>query len=142
MSNEDLAASMPDWFLQTIVRIVNEGDSEIGVTLTLGGTVISGLLVGGAKYFEAFGNEFASAFKEPEIAANIYSAFSSHSKIYEKKESESEAEEVLPPIYIHLKNAKFFHNSGPAFPTNRGIWWRGRLSSVDGFALGVLGPSA
>ena len=40
------------------------------------------------------------------------------------------------PLYLHLKNARFF--GGPSELNIQTGWWRGRLSAVDGFFLGEL----
>ncbi len=42
--------------------------------------------------------------------------------------------------YIHLRNVKFYLSSGNPIPANESkeIFWRGRLSSIDGFSLAKL----
>ncbi|MBP0716154.1 hypothetical protein J8I33_22850 [Burkholderia sp. AcTa6-5] len=49
-----------------------------------------------------------------------------------------EPNDLPPPQYIHIKGARFFSNSGNPIPGNGGVWWRGRISEVDGFCLGEL----
>jgi hypothetical protein len=141
MSQDQQPTESVDFFLQLLTDIVNKSDSEIGVTLSVGGNLISGLLVSRSKYFEAFGTEFASAFHElPDVAANLYSSFSQLGDTYTQS---SNPDQPPPPvIYIHLKNAKHFYGNAAPIPSNRGVWWRGRLSSIDGFSLGNLGPPA
>ena len=124
-----------DWFLQTLVTIVNHADIEIGITLSVGGFLVSGLLIGGAQYFDGFGQEFASAFPDPDVAADMHGLFAKNAEIYRNESPESPQG---PPSYIHLKNAKIFHHSGPAVPQNRTVYWRGLLTHVDGFSLGNL----
>src|SRR5258705_12987985 len=55
-----------DWFLQTFIDLTNDGDMEVGITLNVGGFLISGRLVGRAKYFEGIAAEFVSGFADPE----------------------------------------------------------------------------
>ncbi len=42
--------------------------------------------------------------------------------------------------YIHLRNVKFYLSSGNPIPSNESkeIFWRGTLSSIDGFSLAKL----
>lgn len=42
--------------------------------------------------------------------------------------------------YIHLRNVKFYVSSGNPIPANdiKEIFWRGKLSSIDGFSLAKL----
>jgi hypothetical protein len=42
--------------------------------------------------------------------------------------------------YIHLRNVKFYLSAGNPIPANESkeIFWRGRLSSIDGFSLAKL----
>lgn len=137
-----------DWFLENLVRMVNESDSglEIGITLQVGGFLVSGTMVGGPKYFEGFGSDFASAglfAGDKDIAEGVRQSFAQHGEIYKavpSEPSDSEKSEIgpLPLGFIHLKEARFFNTSGKPIPGNRGVWWRGRLSEVSGFILGNL----
>jgi hypothetical protein len=43
----------PDWLLQHLVALVTDGPLEMGITLQVGGLLVSGKLVSGARYFEA-----------------------------------------------------------------------------------------
>lgn len=40
--------------------------------------------------------------------------------------------------YVHLKDAKVFNDSSTT-PSDEGTLWRGKLSSISGFSLGMLG---
>jgi hypothetical protein len=42
--------------------------------------------------------------------------------------------------YIHLRNVKFYLSAGNPIPANESkeIFWRGKLSSIDGFSLAKL----
>ena len=135
--NKEIAQVMifgdKDWFLQSLVNIVNSGGLSFGITLNVGGFLVSGQLVGGKEYFEGFGRDFASAFSGSESAEYVQKSFSKYGEVYS-----SDKEAPPPPSYIHLKEAKFFNTNGNPIPGNRGVWWRGRLSQVDGFSLGSL----
>jgi len=122
-----------DWFLQNLVNMVNSGGFSLDITLNVGGFLVSGQMIGGKAYFEGFGSDFASAIENPKIAASIEAAFAKNGEIYSL-----EGEMPPSPSYIHIMNARFFNTNGNPIPDNRGVWWRGRLSQVDGFSLGSL----
>jgi hypothetical protein len=135
---QEPSAALPDWFLQSLVSLVNNSESEIGVTLQVSGFLVSGLLVGGAKYFEGFAAELATAFPEDQrTTESIQKAFSSYGAGLYKPTDTADVSSP-PPTYIHLKQARFFHIIGTPVPVNRGVWWRGRLSEVSAFVMGTL----
>jgi hypothetical protein len=126
----------PDWFLQDLVEMVNGTDTEISLTLCVGGFLISGLLASGHKYFDRFGELMPGYVFDKSIAETIASALSHHRNIYLKDKAENGDKPI--PAFIHLKNAKFHNVFGAPLPENQDIWWRGRLSEVSGFVLGTL----
>jgi hypothetical protein len=126
-----------DWFLQNLVNLVNAREIELGITLNLGGFLVSGRLVSGQKYFGGFGEDLGSTFNDPEIRRNVEQSYAQLGEIYTAGRKAGEA--VAPPNYLHLMNARFFHTAGVPIPTDGGVWWRGRISEVSGFFLGTLG---
>jgi hypothetical protein len=125
-----------DWFLQSLVKMVNGFTIEFGITLQVSGMLVSGNLVSGEKYFEGFAADFSGPFNaEPEVAESIRKNFSSYGEIY--RVDNDEATRPLPQ-FIHLKNARFFNTADKPIPGNTGVWWRGRISEVGGFSLGSL----
>lgn len=132
-----------DWFLQSLVEMVNSSAMSFGVTLSVGGVLISGELVGGQHYFEGFGAEFTQSFSDEKAAKGAKESFAKMGAIYSKGGNDATASGTAPagvatgPSYIHLKNARFYQADGKPLPS-QGVWWRGKLSAVDGFTLGVL----
>jgi hypothetical protein len=128
--------TQPDWFLQTLVNLANTGDGniEIGMTLLVGGFLVSGKMVGGGKYFDGFARDLASSLADQTNAEKIRTSFSQFGEIYK-------TDAVNPPstAYVHLMEARFFNTAGNPIPANRGVWWRGRLAEVSGFMIGILG---
>jgi hypothetical protein len=127
-----------DWFLGVLVGLANQGAS-MGITLQVGGLLVSGTLIGGAEYFEGFASDFSSVFEDKNTAEQYRSAFAAGAENY-KARTFDDSEEIVD-AYIHIKGARFFNTSGKAVPANRGVWWRGRLSEVSGFCLGSLSPA-
>lgn len=123
-----------DWFLQSLVSTVNKTDLEIGITLVVGGSIVSGRLVGGKRYFEIFAKEFSAMWPEGSSDA-IYQAFAKYGEIYSQEENHKE--DGPPPQFIHLVDSRCFF-PGNQLPDNKGVLWRGRINSVSGFSLGQL----
>lgn len=122
----------PDWFLVELVRRANRGDFSIGLTLCVGGVVVSGTLVSGREYFEGFAEAVAAAARDPAVAERAREFFRRPAALYAAEpEGPDAAGEDGPPAYIHLKDARFS-------PEGPGVHWRGRLAAVDGFALGTV----
>jgi len=143
---ENLASSAPpvdkfnnsDWLLQKLVNLCNISDSYLSITLNVRGSLISGELIGGEQYFDGF----ASDLKKGGMSAEFADFFKKFGGIYTKQKEQikdkKDDETAPPPQYIHLKNAQIFLHGRNPIPTNRGVWWRGRLEAIDGFILGTL----
>ena len=145
MSTEPTAepeqVAQQDWFLQSLVNMVNKSPIDFGITLNVAGFLVSGSLISGAEYFKGFGSDFSSSFPaDSEIVESTRKIYTDFGKmVYKTGEKEADKDDLALPSFIHLKNARFFSTSGNPVPTNRGVWWRGRISEVSGFTLGTLG---
>jgi hypothetical protein len=131
-----------DWFLAELVRRANDGGVRVGVTLCVGGAIVSGALIGGRDYFEGIAEQAAAASRDPAMAERARSFFRSPAAMY--RAGWGEGGELNPegdPIaYIHLADARFFTVTGQQLPGSHGVLWRGRLAAVDGFVLGAFEP--
>lgn len=129
------SAPSRDWFLQFLVNLANKNRFELDITLTVGGILISGTLVGVRQYFDDLSAYFASPFDSGKNSEEIQQTFK---KIGDQCTCVSSSEQTETPSYIHLKNAVFFDAPGKRVSSDAGIWWRGRISEVQGFAPGKL----
>lgn len=124
-----------DWLLMDFVRYANSGLS-LPITLMMGGSLVSGTLIGGAQWLERFSELTFDSLKgvSREIAEVLRGNIASYAEIYMR-----EPEEDAPPAsFVHLYNAKIY-TGGKIVPTEgAGMLWRGRLSEVSGFNLGTL----
>jgi hypothetical protein len=135
-------AQQPDWFLQQLVEWVNTMPFDFGVTLHVAGFLVSGTLISGAQYFSGFAEDFSGGFMPAsEVAETFRKTITSYGETYKTDEKKKDEDSPLP-VYIHLKNARFFTTSGNPAPRNAGVWWRGRISEVSGFVLGTLGSGS
>lgn len=129
-----------DWFLRSLVGIVNTTGISFGITLSVKGLTISGNLIGGKGFFEEGCKEWIMGWP-PEIGQVFENIFKEVTeKIYPANIVKGEEKEESDIIYeyIHLSDAKIFSPGQTPIPNNRAIYWRGRISEVDGFFLGML----
>jgi hypothetical protein len=128
-----------DWLLASFVQGLNrmaaggDDDAQVGVTMWVGGAMVSGFLVGCATYFRGL----HETFREATGGSDSYDA------MFEKLTTgvaEHDAEEHDDPIgFVHMREARTFVAGQQPVPANRGVWWRARIEQVDVFAFGVLG---
>lgn len=129
------SAPSKDWFLQFLVNLANKNRFELDMTLTVGGILISGTLVGVRQYFDNLSAYFASPFNSGQNSEVIKETFK---KIGDQCTCVSPSEQTENPSYLHLKNAVFANTEGTKIPDDTGTWWRGRISEVQGFTPGRL----
>lgn len=118
-----------DWFLRTLTTLAETSQLSFGITLSVGGVLVSGSVISSKTYFDKFGSTFAGALATAgdDFVEKIKSSLSGLS---------ARADGV--PIYIHLADARFFGPGTTQPIPEEGSLWRGRLSEVDGFFLGSL----
>jgi hypothetical protein len=128
-----------DWFLQSLVSIVNEESANIPITLSVGGLLISVEMIGGKTYFNEFARQFKDGFRDisSKTAASIEESFKRLGDVYDPIQKESQGNAPRPnPHLVHLRDAQIYDSGGSPSPTEKGVLWRGRLEAVDGFSLG------
>lgn len=126
-----------DWFLQNLVSTANSSGMEVGLTLTVGGSIVSGRMISGKKYFDLFADAMASGWPgdSSDLIRDTYKKFG---ETYYAPPTEADDEKWSPPQYIHLQDAFVFSPGGAQLPSSSGILWRGKISAVAGFSLGSL----
>lgn len=144
----DSSVPETDHFLSFIVSQANDMAGEFPITLFLGGTAITGILIGGRAYFDEVARLVMQGTEgqiPAELVDNYRSMWSMHGSRYPSEglaERETAGEDLLrfePVGFIHLRNAKFAFGSVGFAPQGDGMLWRGRLSEVSGFSYGRLG---
>ena len=121
-----------DMFLQALVRIIDKGNASLGITLSVGGLLISGTLTSPTDYFQRVADELEEGAGENSLT-NV---------LRRLPQDEAEEEGQPPPRILHLKDARVFHPGGTPIPHNRSTNWRIRLEAVDGFTIGTLGTTS
>lgn len=121
-----------DWFLQWAVKFFDDMNLSAGLTLTVGGVLISGEAISSKAYFELVAEELSTPFEKFSEQA----AVSMKDLLLSFRDPEADELSPLAAQYVHLKNAKFF--AGPNATLNHGTLWRGKISAVEGFTFGEL----
>jgi hypothetical protein len=128
-----------DCFLQSLISIVNDESANIPITLSVGGLLISGDMIGGKTYFDEFARQFKDGFRNisSETTSTIEEAFKRLGDVYDPIQKESQGSVAISkPYLIHLRDAQIYQ-SGAGLPhSEKVVLWRGRLEAVDGFSLG------
>ena len=136
--------SEPDVLLRVLVDKANRAGLEMGVTLTLGGTLVAGDLVSGSTWFEGFASKIQAtgtgSREYSDMMADIMREWDErrYSEISSETTPESNDDRPLMPTYIHLRDARIMDPSRNRVPTE-GAWLRMRLTTVGGFMLGRIG---
>ena len=135
----DVPYHVQDWFLQELIELADLGLQQ-WITLDIGGSHINGRLISGRQYFEQLAESTKAATFNgggalQETLVNLYNG---HAKIYLADDDEGRpAFGEAKPSYIHLREARWHSTDGKTLPGN-GTYWRGKVSSVDGYMLGEL----
>jgi hypothetical protein len=119
-----------DWLLQWFVRVAEEADLEVGITLSVRGQLVSGLLISPQSYFRQLAEQFAKPFEDAG------SADAEGIRALVRGFDEPPGKEDAPAAqYIHVRNARVYTGVEQSTST-QGILWRGKIAAVDGFSLG------
>jgi hypothetical protein len=137
-----------DQVLEYLVQKTEETSIGINITLTINGLVIVGELISSKNYYDYMSGLFEAFTKKSEekIAENTTSPDSNEPvKIETQNVYREDFKELMIKMrskknqengeskYIHLRNAEVWE----IFSTEpfRFEYWRGKLSSVDGFSV-------
>lgn len=123
-----------DPYLKTMCAMAEDGSIvSMGITLTVGGTVISGELVGHSSWLA----EVELAYEPMKFVTGGFRQAND-----EDKAAEGYAPEDVEFAHVHLRNAHYMLGSAGFVPARAGggMHWRGRISQVDGWSYGVFKP--
>lgn len=130
-----------DLMLASFANLANQGTiGELGVSLLIGGTWLTGQLVGARAWFEGLARSLDEAGTAGPfgdvirmVGAQVYPSES-------EREAAGDQELESPlPSYLHLRDAHVLAPAGSAVPT-RGGFVRVRVDEVAAWMLGRIGP--
>jgi hypothetical protein len=149
-TDEEIAASYKepaDGQLQTLIDWVNGTETELGITLMVGGLIVSGRLASSHRYFEEFADQLVDGITitftdEPDTDPTDSLRLIRETFALPGKQMTSIPPDRRPaPRFIHLREPSFRVGTvtlNLSLPGGRPAWWRGRLARVDGFFLGQM----
>jgi hypothetical protein len=135
-----------DRALQLLLLSAEREDPHVGLTVTVGGTVVTGTLVGTLSYCRAFADQFASAVGGTEMDDRLADSFHD---LVEDAVSRAHGDRRFPPdavayeqsvAFLHLLDARYVTASGLLPHGRHGVLWRGAVCDVTGWSLGALTP--
>ncbi|MDQ0229296.1 gas vesicle accessory protein GvpU [Metabacillus malikii] len=134
---EPVELSTDDAVLLMFLRLVEEDGVEVKMTVSVSGAIISGTLIGATAYYDGI-TESAKSLYDNTMSKIISKKFNDLKEAYAKQKDEDSKEESeeFSPSYIHLKDARYFNGTNDDL--SKGTWWRGKVSSVDGFSFDSL----
>jgi hypothetical protein len=126
-----------DWLIEKLVAMLNSGatDTALGMTLNVGGLIVSGSVIGGREYFTKFGDNMAQGMSD-ESQAQVADFFGAEKDWYGP-----EGTMLDSPSFLHMRDARFFSSAGNPIPGNQGLLWRTRIAAIDAFSMGTLAVS-
>jgi hypothetical protein len=130
-----------DLVLSVLVRAVNRGEtSNLGISLLLGGSWLTGSMIGGRMWFDELARliDAKTGREDGQLFRAIgETAYPSESERLAAGQAPLEAE----PGFLHLREARLLTGSAVRVPEPGGLV-RVKLSSVDGWLVGILDPRA
>ena len=111
-----------------------EKSAMFGITLTVGGTLISGDIISGSQYFDKLSKQFHDGYK----LENNTKADETFKLMFNSFKKTNEIKEELEINHIHLDNIRIYQSSNQPIPNHDGVLWRGKVSDIQGFTFGKL----
>lgn len=129
-----------DGILQFLSYVSNNGYYGFGVTLFVGGMLISGNVISNKEFRQNLTDTIRNSFeKKSDEEKAFIENYLRH--IEPQNEEKEDLTEPIETRYIHLKNARVFNAGNKPIPGVGGFVWRGRLESIDAFSWGTLSSS-
>ncbi|MBF9131691.1 hypothetical protein I0C86_22375 [Plantactinospora sp. S1510] len=137
----DYTKTRPDLALQILARIAQEDKVSIGVTLNVSGGIVTGTVIGRDRWFRELGDFVEASTDTPEARSLADYLGELMSGIAKPDDDDDQVVATLRYGYIHLVNARYVSGSR-VMPSQGSTLWRGRLSEIAGFSIGILPDAA
>ncbi len=125
-----------DGLLEGLVQLADAKNATIGLTLHVGGILVTGTLAG----IREFSRHFGAALTPTGSGESRTDSGEQFARLVDKALDtlNSAGDMDWHPRFIHLRDATLFVPGGATISKVTLPWWRGRLSEVSAFALGEL----
>jgi hypothetical protein len=128
----------PDGTLGALVTIVSQAGGEVGISLLVGGSWLSGLLVPGRAWFEQLAHSIEA--DSPEWAAGWRVDVLYPSDDTEEAGNAEPRPDDVQLAYVHLREARLVTPAGCMPTGEHGLLVKCRLSEVAAWSYGILPP--
>lgn len=120
-----------DPMLAQLVAFADIGVS-VGVTFTIGGSVVTGQLCSGKDFIEHTRDQILAGSGD-DLKDFLEPHFNDRLAVYDNDRTE-----VMQIAYVHLRDAVIYNVDFTGIPSKNGVFWRGRLDAIDGWSLGTI----
>lgn len=130
-----------DLMLASFVNLANQASlGELGISLLVGGTWVTGQLVGARSWFEGLARSLDAAGAAEGFGDVIRMVGASVYPSESEREAAGEArDDPQLPSFLHLRDAHVIGSDGRAVPSSGGFV-RLRVDEVAAWMLGRIGP--
>jgi type III secretory pathway component EscR len=127
-----------DEILEYFVQRVEETGIGKNITLCVNGLVVTGYIIRAKMYYDIMSTIDNNEVKltNDQIELETMDKSKEHYKEFMLQLRNKHTENSHSPKYIHLRNVKIYSSDVLSIPFPTELW-RGKLSSVDGFSLGI-----
>ncbi|MCC7713403.1 hypothetical protein [Janthinobacterium lividum] len=123
-----------DWVLVELVGEVNVLKIEVGIVLNFGGILLTGTLVGGARYFDEVKQQMTAYERiDGSLDSTLERIVDQGKSLYNVAAKDGMRR---PPEYLHLIDVHFPSNVNDV-GTVKLSTWRGKIADVCGFHLHI-----
>jgi hypothetical protein len=127
-----------------LLLLAAERDVRVGLTVTVGSTVVTGTLIGTIAYFRAFADRFTSATGRTEMHEDFADAFRG---LFDETVDQTRGDRRSPPdpeayeqtaAFVHLEDARYVTATGLLPQGRYGVLFRCPVSDLTGWSVGEL----
>jgi hypothetical protein len=135
-----------DRALGLLLLAAEREDLHVGLTVNVGGVVVSGTLIGTISYYRALADHFASVAGGTEMDERLADGFRD---LVDDAADVAWGDRRHPPDtsayersieFLHLADARYISASGLLPLGRHGLLWRCPVADVGGWSLGELAP--
>lgn len=128
-----------DFLLGMLVRRVEQSDFRTDITLTIGGMIMMGDMISEEQFCEGIAEDVPAEHQEyfrglPDLFDELATEFAGDG------EEPHDLRDDMRDSVVHLTNVRIFQEG--EYHQFRRTFWRGKISTVDGFWLGTPSPDA